>query len=207
MNDDDPYCYPGTNVLKNRLGITDPAQLDKVERQLVVQRTAEGVPKGKFDLAHLRAIHRHLFMDVYEWAGELRTVEIAKPGSQFQFRQFIEAGMANVHARLVQARYLRGLNAPDFAKAAGVIIGDVNHVHPFREGNGRTQLQYLAQLGEVAGHPVILRDLDPRKWIEASKQAQAADYALMGQAIGEILAPPRLRSRARPRGRGGGIDI
>lgn len=202
MNDDDPYCYPGTDVLRNRLGITDPAQLDKAERRLVVQRTAAGIPKGRFDLAHLRTIHRHLFQDVYEWAGELRTVEIAKGGSQFQFRRFIEAGMADVHARLVQARHLRGLRAPDFATAAGVIIGDVNHVHPFRDGNGRTQLQYLAQLGEMAGHPVVLRNLDPRKWIEASKRAQAADYALMGETIGEALAPPRRRARSRDKDRG-----
>ncbi len=83
----DPYVYPGTTTLQNRFGITDPKILDKVERRYVIQRSKGNVPVGSFDLAHLRAIHRHLFQDIYDWAGELRTVEIFKGGSQFQFRQ------------------------------------------------------------------------------------------------------------------------
>jgi cell filamentation protein len=104
------------------------------------------VPSGAFDLAHLRAIHRHLFQDIYEWAGELRTVEINKGGHQFQFRRYIETGMADVHRRLVQGSFLRDLSVPEFAQQAAVIVGDVNYVHPFREGNGRTHAQYLKQL-------------------------------------------------------------
>lgn len=80
MSAHDPYLYPGAGVLRNRLGLTDPDQLDRVERRLVTQRIIEGAPTGDFDVAHLRAIHRHLFQDVYAWAGELRTVEIAKGG-------------------------------------------------------------------------------------------------------------------------------
>ena len=71
MTGDDPYLYPGTPVLRNKLGLTDPDQFDQMERRLVTQRIAEGVPTGVFDLAHLRAIHHHLFQDVYDWAGEL----------------------------------------------------------------------------------------------------------------------------------------
>ena len=133
----DPYVYPGTSVLRNRLGIRDAAELDRVERQLVRERILEVAPAGDFDLRHLKAIHRHLFQDVYEWAGQLRTVEISKGGSQFQFRQYIETGMANIHRRLVQAGFLRGTDQAAFAAEAGRIIGDVNYVHPFREGNGR----------------------------------------------------------------------
>lgn len=87
---DDPYVWPGSDVLRNRLGIRDAADLNVTERRLVLQRAREGVPTGHFDLAHLRAIHRHLFQDVYDWAGEIRTVEIRKGGSQFQFRRYIE---------------------------------------------------------------------------------------------------------------------
>jgi cell filamentation protein len=75
---DDPYLYPGTSVLRNRLGTSDPDYLDKQERALVALRMRRNVPRGAFDLKHLRAIHRHLFQDVYDWAGELRTVEISK---------------------------------------------------------------------------------------------------------------------------------
>lgn len=183
MSDADPYTYPDSTVLRNKLGLTDVARLDRLERRLVTQRAAEGIPAGDFDLVHLRAIHRHLFQDVYDWAGELRTVEIAKGRHQFQFRRFIETGMRDVHQRLARAAFLHGLSRADFATAAGQIMGDVNYVHPFREGNGRTQLFYLAQLAERAGHPLGLARLDPQGWIAASRAAHDGDYAPMAAVI------------------------
>lgn len=187
MTDDDPYLISGSSVLRNRLGIKDAGELDRIERRLVIERIREGVPTGGFDLAHLRAIHHHLFQDVYAWAGELRTLEIAKGGHQFQFRRFIETGMADVHRRLEKADFLKGLEPQAFAREAGVIMGDVNHVHPFREGNGRAQLQYLKQLSAQAGHPVDLARIDPRRWLEASRSSHGGDYGLMAQEIGRVL--------------------
>ena len=145
----DPYLYPNSPVLINKLGITDADELEHVERNLVSSRTDEGCPEGDFDLEHLQAIHRHLFQDIYEWAGELRTLEINKGGSQFQFRSYIRTGMADVHSRIVQANYLKNLRPAQFATQAGSIIGDVNYAHPFREGNGRAQMQYMKQLAEM----------------------------------------------------------
>jgi cell filamentation protein len=185
---DDPYAYPRSAVLRNKLGITDAARLDYVEREIVTQRAASGIPAGNFDLAHLRAIHRHLFQDIYLWAGELRTVEIAKGGHQFQFCRFMEAGMADIHRRLVQSDFLRGLSREDFANAAGRITGDVNYVHPFREGNGRTQLFYLEQLADQAGHPLDPTRLDPVLWIAASRAAHNADYSLLAAAIARAIS-------------------
>jgi cell filamentation protein len=140
---DDPYVYPGTNVLKNKLDIREHALLERTERRLAGIRSVVGMPTGNFDLAHLQSIHRHLYQDLYEWAGEIRTVEISKDGHQFQFRQYIATGMADVYRRLSVARFLHGLPAAEFAQRVAEIIGDINYVHPFREGNGRTQLQYL----------------------------------------------------------------
>jgi len=185
---DDPYLYPGTSVLRNRLDLTDPDHLDRVERRLVTQRMTEGAPTGGFDLTHLRAIHNHLFQDVYEWAGELRTVEIAKGGHQFQLRQFIETGMTDVYQRLEKEDFLRGLTAVAFVEAAGRIMGDVNYVHPFREGNGRTQLQYPEQWAMQAGHPVDLTRITPNNWIEASRYSHVGDYGPMAAEIYRALA-------------------
>ena len=187
MTDDDPYVYPRSTVLRNNLGITDAALLDYHEREIVAQRAASGVPAGKFGLAHVCAVHRHLFQDIYPWAGKIRTVEIAKDGHQFQFRRFIATGMADVHRRLVQSDFLTGLNPSEFARAAGEIIGDVNYVHPFREGNGRTQLLYLAQLADRAGHALDLRRLDPAAWLAASRAAHGGDYAPMAIEIRRAL--------------------
>jgi len=184
---EDPYTYPGSSVLRNRLDITDAARLDYFEREAVTQRATESIPKGRFNLAHLRAIHRHLFQDIYDWAGEIRTVEIAKDGHQFQFRRFIETGMADVYRRLKGANFLRGRGRAAFAAATGGIMGDVNYVHPFREGNGRTQLYYLEQLAEQAGHKLDLSQLDPDLWIAASRAAHSGDYAPMGDEIERAL--------------------
>jgi fido (protein-threonine AMPylation protein) len=82
-----------------------------------------------------------------------------------------------------RAGFLKRLPAREFAREAGVIIGDINYIHPFREGNGRTQAQYLKQLAEQAGHPLDLRRIDPTSWIEASTVSHMADYKLMGEVI------------------------
>jgi cell filamentation protein len=186
VSQDDPYVYPGSQVLRNRLNIRGEAHLERMERDIVTVRSRQGVPLGNFDLAHLRAIHRHLFQDIYDWAGEIRTVEISKEGHQFQFRRFIETGMADVHRRLVAADFLIGMRLAPFAAAAGEILGDVNYVHPFREGNGRAQLQYMRLLADRAGHPLDLTKLDREAWMAASRAAHAGDYARLAAEIARI---------------------
>lgn len=180
---DDPYVYPGTTVLRNKLGIRDAALLGYHERELVTDRIAQGVPGGDFDLGHLRSIHRHLFQDVYEWAGEIRTVEMSKGASQFQSCQYIPTGVDYVYRQIIAARYLTGLSKPDFAALAAVVIGNVNYAHPFLEGNGRTQLQYLKQLAERAGHTIDLRELNPDPWLHASRESHAGRSEPMARAI------------------------
>jgi cell filamentation protein len=184
---DDPYVYPGTAVLRNKLGIRDARKLDFHEREIVLQRIRQGVPSGDFDLAHLKAIHRHLFQDIYDWAGDIRAVEISKGGSQFQFRQYIETGMADVHRRIEAAKYFKGLTPSAFAERAGEIVGDVNYVHPFRDGNGRVQLQYLKQLGQRAGHPIDLTAFSAQSWLAASTEAHQGRYDAMAICIERAL--------------------
>ena len=185
------YRYPGSSVLRNKLDIRDADAFDEAERMLVRQRLREGPPDGDFDLDHLRAIHRHLFQDVYEWAGELRQVDFRKTDWFHPYGR-IEMGMADVHRRLLRQDFLRGLPADAFAEGAGVIIGDVNVCHPFREGNGRTQLVYLKQLGARAGHEIDLARLERDSWIEASIASIRAEYGKMAACIGEAICrdPP-----------------
>ncbi|WJH40933.1 Fic family protein [Aliirhizobium terrae] len=180
---DDPYVYPGTKVLRNKFNIRDSDGLDLAERRYSTIRSRQGIPAGDFDLKHLRAIHRHLFQDIFDWAGEIRTVEISKGGSQFQFRQYIEIGMSDVHRRLMSMDFLRGLNREEFAVKAASIMGDVNYVHPFREGNGRTQLQYFKQLSGQAGHSLDLTKIGAADWLNASIAAHRGEYGRMADVI------------------------
>ncbi|MCY3874138.1 MAG: Fic family protein [Rhodobacteraceae bacterium] len=183
MSDCD-YCYPPDyTVLRNRLDIRDARALDEAERELVALRLLEPVPTGDFDLTRLKVIHRHLFQDIYAWEGEVRTVEIAKGGNRFQPRRFIETGMSEIHRRIVAAGYFRGLGPVGFAEGVGSVLGDVNHVHPFREGNGRTQLQYLKQLAAQAGHAFDLTRIDRATWLDASRRSNAGDHAAMARSI------------------------
>ena len=148
----------------------------------------------------MQALHRHLFQDVYEWAGELRRVPLAKGESRFFPPDRIGLAMQDIHSRILKQNYLRGLRPDRFAEEAGTIIGDVNIVHPFREGNGRTQAIYLQQLGERAGHEVDLTRLDRECWIKASIRASQADpdYEPMRACIREAM-PSLTRDRGMER--------
>lgn len=106
---DDPYVYPGTDVLRNRFGIRDRQELSRVEAEVVRARSAElreHLEQPPFDLERLQAIHGHLFGDVYEWAGRLRTVRIDKQGVPFANPQFIEHQASLVFGALAQEHYL-----------------------------------------------------------------------------------------------------
>jgi len=194
------YRYPGSTVLRNRLDIRDAEGLEFAERVLVRQRMEEGCPGGDFDLTHLQAIHHHLFQDVYDWAGEIRLVPLAKSESRFFPPDRIGLAMQDIHSRIVKQGYLRGLRPDRFAQEAASIIGDVNVVHPFREGNGRAQVLYLQQLGERAGHKIDLTRLERERWIEASIRASRADpdYDPMRDCIRDAM-PGRDRDRGMER--------
>ncbi|MBO6764040.1 Fic family protein [Maricaulis sp.] len=181
------YRYPDSDILKNKLNLRDTDSLNKAERRLVVMRIREGSPTGNFDLQHLQAIHRHLFQDLYEWAGQLRQVDIGKGGHWFMPKERLESGMADIHRRLCEQNRLKGLSADAFADKAGIILGDVNHLHPFREGNGRTQTQYLKQLAAQAGHSIDLRRMHKQKWIEASRASNVAEYAPISACIRDLI--------------------
>jgi cell filamentation protein len=115
-------------------------------------------------------------------------LEISKGVDQFQFRQYIPTGMADVHGRIVGAKHFRGLTLEALAVQLGRTIGDVNHVHPFREGNGRTQLQFAQQLAEKAGYRLDLTHLKGPAWIEASREANKARYDAMARCFKEALS-------------------
>ncbi len=105
----DPYLDPASGVLRNLLGITDAAELARAEAALSASRLIDlelrRLP-GRYDLAHLEAFHRYILGDVYDWAGQPRTVSIAK-GSVFCLPQHLESYAADVFGRLAAANRLR----------------------------------------------------------------------------------------------------
>lgn len=150
--DDDPGCYPGTTVLINLAGLQDQDALDLFEIERVGERSLQPLPEGGFDPKHYCALHRHLFGDVYAWAGDYRSVVTWKGTSRFAQPGFIPGQMDMAFTRLKKPEFLPGSAAEAFIAEAAEFLGDVNHIHPFREGNGRTQLIFMRLLGQRAGH-------------------------------------------------------
>lgn len=158
---EDPYCYPGTTVLKNKLNLRKQAELDAFEAEITAQRAEEPLPSGRLGYAHYRAIHKHLFQDVFAWAGKIRNVRISKGGSMFCYPESIDREMSKLFGSLVAQKHFNGTTAKDFAAKAAHFLAELNAIHPFREGNGRTQLIFLTLLAEMSGHPLDIDRLDP----------------------------------------------
>ncbi len=164
---DDPYCYTGTFVLKNRFDISDASQLEALEVEMFAARGDEPLPSGGFDPTHYRALHHHLFQDVYDWAGEYRTVRIAKGGAMFCYPEHIEEQMKSLFALLEAAPFVDSPSTAAFVAAAASFLGELNAIHPFREGNGRTQLTFLFLLGHRAGHALDMARIRPEPMLSA----------------------------------------
>ncbi|MGO8799966.1 MAG: Fic/DOC family protein [Roseiarcus sp.] len=179
----DPYCYPGTGVLENRLDLRDQWQLDAFEALITAQRSEEPLPRGRLGYPHYRAIHRHLFQDVFAWAGQFRTVRLAKGGSMFCYPEHIDSEMRKLFGRLSAAKFLKGQSAASFAQQAAHALAELNAIHPFREGNGRAQLTYLTLLAERAGHPLSLERMDPAVMLEAMVASFKSDEAPLAAII------------------------
>ena len=165
--DPDPYCYRGTDILKNKAGLTSPEALEEFETAMTFARSEEPLPAGRLSVTHYKNIHHHLFQDVYSWAGSYRTVRVSKGQTVFCYPENISAEMTRLFAQLKNDNYLRNHAQQDFSLAAAHFLAELNAIHPFREGNGRTQLTFLAVLAESAAHPINLNRLDPDETLSA----------------------------------------
>jgi cell filamentation protein len=163
----DEYCYPGTTVLKNKLDLRDAEELAAFEAEVSDTRADEEIPAGDLDFTHFKTIHRHLFQDVYDWAGEVRTVRISKDGSMFCYPENIESEATKLFTKLEQDNFLSDRTSKEFAQEAAHFLADLNAIHAFREGNGRTQLSFFLLLADQAGHPIDLDAFDPETFLDA----------------------------------------
>ena len=184
----DPYLYPGTDVLKNLRDIHDPAILNRYEAESTTRRIVELIDSpmsGRFDATHLRAIHKHIFQDVYAWAGQFRTVNISKGGHPFGAALFIERTLTALLQKVSAEGYLQGTDPDSFVRRAGFFLSEINAVHPFREGNGRTQREFIRELGLLAGVVVDWTRITRDQMLLASRVSfETGDSAAIASLIG-----------------------
>ena len=187
----DPYCYPNSRVLKNKLDIRDFDELYDRERDLANLRSRElfesPIP-GKFDFAHLKAIHKYLFQDIYDWAGEVRTVDIAK-GTLFCRCFAIDSEADRIFTELKKEKYLQSLSAADFAKRLAYYFSEINALHPFREGNGRSQREFIRHLALQNNYFLSFVGISTEEMVSASKASFSLDYKPMEDIILSHLKP------------------
>ena len=179
----DPYCYPGTTVLKNLADLREQAALDTFESTMTTQRADEPLPRGRLGVAHYRAIHRHLFQDVYSWAGQFRQVRMSKDGSAFCYPENIEREMKRLFDGMSRNRHLTNLARQEFATEAARFLSTLNAIHPFREGNGRTQTAFLVLLAKRAGHPINLEKVQADAFLAAMVASFKGDDTQLVQQI------------------------
>ncbi len=184
---DDTYCYANSTVIKNKANLTNEDDLIEFEAAMTLLRSSEPLPFGHLDFEHYKAVHHHLFQDVYDWAGQVRTIRISKGGSMFCYPEHIDAEISKVFAALEKEHYLIDLDQDAFSHRAAHYIAEINAIHPFREGNGRVQLSYLILLAYNAGHPMDLKKLDESKVIQAMIDSFVGNEKPLAELIRAML--------------------
>ena len=175
LNPSSDNCYEGTTCLVNKLGIRDEKRLSEVEAQITFAKAVmlEETPiDDDFGFEHFKKIHEFLLCDLYEWAGQVRTVDISKKRTKFLDAASIESIGTKCFAK-VKDGYFENLSFDEFVKRIAEFYNDVNYIHPFREGNGRTQRIYFAQLIRHYGYDINFADVDTDELMLATIQASS----------------------------------
>lgn len=156
-------CYKGTSCLINKLNIQDERQLELIESQITLGKISmllKNPLNGNFDFNHYKAIHKFIFEDLYEWAGNIRSVNLSKKGTVFVKADEIEKIAEACFKRLKECNFFKDLQFDDFIDEITDFYCITNNLHPFREGNGRTQRVFLSQLITNAGYSIDFYNID-----------------------------------------------
>jgi len=187
----DDYVYPGTEVLRNKADIRDQVTLEAFEADITAVRLFELLEnpiEGEFDFKHLCAVHRHIFQDIYDWAGKIRTVDITRQSSRFANAARIESYLDSTLRSLREEGLLCGLKPEQFVERMAHYMGEINATHPFRDGNGRTQRSFCAQLAEQAGYFIDFETVDQPKMYEVMISSFNHDYEPLVALLNEVTA-------------------
>jgi cell filamentation protein len=192
----DPHFDDEHGILANCPGFTEGKKLDRFERI----RTAKSIlnletypVEGRFDVARLKEIHRLIFREVFPWAGEFRKVDMHRAASYpFAVVRFMEANLERTFAKLASESHLKGLDAGAFAGRAAYYLGELNSIHPFREGNGRTQREFIRELAAEAGFRINWSRVSRKEMYDASIESHnRGKSAAFSPLIAAAIEPAR----------------
>lgn len=176
----DPYCLPGLPVLCNKLNIVDPIALERAERDLttLASETIE-FHDPPYNLAFLQSLHNTLFSDIYSWAGEIRTTDISKGATRFCTVTRIKPEADKLFLALERKYWLSRCSRDELIHQIAEFCGDLNMIHPFREGNGRVMRLCCDFIIINAGFEINWESVDSDLWLQASIDSVNCDFAAM----------------------------
>ncbi len=165
------YCYPDSNVLKNKLNIRDNKLLKTAEEEitLIKQMVLLKNPiKGNFSKAHLMNIHKFIFEDIYSFAGKIRREQISKADTMFYPPNLIDRELDKVFAKIKEKNMLKETDEEKIFDNLAYVMAELNIIHPFREGNGRTIREFIRLMAKRMGYDLNWGNVDREELLEAS---------------------------------------
>ncbi|MCZ3384283.1 putative adenosine monophosphate-protein transferase Fic [Kosakonia sp. SOY2] len=185
----DPYLYPGLNVMRNELGLRQAQKLEQAAYQFTALRAAT-LDLGPMvrGLPHLCAIHHHLYQDVFDWAGQIREVDIYEGDTRFCHFEYIEKEGNALMQQLEDEEWLCGLERAAFIERLAHYYCEINVLHPFRLGNGIAQRIFFEQLALHAGFSLDWRGIDPDEWREANQAGAMGDLAPLCTIFSKVVS-------------------
>ena len=165
------YCYNNSNVLINKLNIMDNKKLQIYEAKITAAKLLSLRQKGiigNFDVEHLNSIHKYLFEDIYPFAGKFRNENIAKGIFRFAEWEYIESELNNLLSKLKKENFLYGLSKEELADRLAFYLSELNVLHPYREGNGRTIREFIRELALKNNFVLNLSTICPKDFLDAS---------------------------------------
>jgi len=185
------YCYPGSDVLMNKFNIMDGGKLQEIERKMSytgIIDLRDNPIKGVLDLKYLQKTHKYVFGDIYGWAGQIRGGKFFTKGDAvFCVADMIPAYAENIFGKLRSEKWLRGLGRTEFIERLAFYMGEVNALHPFREGNGRTQRVFFVELARRAKYELDYSQAEPDELLEADIAAYNKDFSLLTALLDKML--------------------
>ena len=183
------YCYKDSDVLVNKFDIHDNKKLEEIERKIVLAKLYElrqNRQIGNFDIAHFVGIHKFLFEDIYPFAGLFRNENIAKGNFSFAEWEYIEDELKKLLDQLKEENYLQNLDRNTFIKRLSYYMAELNVLHPFREGNGRTIREFIRQLAYKNRYVLNLKNINPKEMLHACIRS-VVDTTQLETIISECL--------------------
>lgn len=178
-------------VLKNKLGIKSSKELENSERDIttirLIQLNNHPISRN-FDLRHLQDIHHFIFSPIYDWAGEIRNGSLAKGETVFTYPERIIPALNKLFSQLKSENYLQDLNKENIVQRLAYYLGELNVIHPFREGNGSVQRAFISELAERLGYELDFSNVSQQEMIDASILVyRKSDYSELAKIINKSI--------------------